>query len=118
MEKTENPEKSRLKQLKKIRMEKHLSVKLCIGNTMKCLKKSDNYTDISTTSQFMLLIDSIIKNPKELTTLTNEDANKTFNIDVVVETIQKANNAANAVWTTAPTQWLETYSPVVESQSL
>jgi predicted ribosomally synthesized peptide with SipW-like signal peptide len=45
------------------------------------------------------------------TTLTNEDANKTFNIDVVVETIQKANNAANSVWTTAPTDWLETYSP-------
>lgn len=46
------------------------------------------------------------------TTLTNEDANKTFNIDVVVETIQKANNAANSVWTTAPTDWLETYSPI------
>lgn len=46
------------------------------------------------------------------TTLTNADANKTFNIDVVVETIQKANNAANNVWTTAPTDWLETYSPV------
>ena len=45
------------------------------------------------------------------TTLTNEDANKTFNIDVVVETIQKANNAANSVWTTAPTEWLNTYSP-------
>ena len=46
------------------------------------------------------------------TTLTNEDANKTFNIDVVFETIQKANNAANSVWTTAPTDWLNTYSPV------
>ena len=45
------------------------------------------------------------------TTLTNEDANKTFSIDVVVETIQKANNAANSVWTTAPTEWLEAYSP-------
>ena len=45
------------------------------------------------------------------TSLTNEDANKTFNINVVVETIQKANNAANSVWTTAPTEWLETYSP-------
>ncbi len=53
------------------------------------------------------------------TSLTNADANKTFNIDVVVETIQKANNAANAVWTTAPTDWLETYSPVpTGSQSL
>ena len=46
------------------------------------------------------------------TTLTNADANKTFNIDVVVETIQKANNAANSVWTTAPSDWLTTYSPV------
>lgn len=49
------------------------------------------------------------------TTLTNEDANKTFNIDVVVETIQKANNAANNVWTTAPSEWLETYSPMPAS---
>ena len=45
------------------------------------------------------------------TSLTNADANKTFNIDVVVETIQKANNAANAIWTTAPADWLNTYSP-------
>ena len=46
------------------------------------------------------------------TTLTNADANKTFSIDVVVETIQRANNAANSVWTTAPTDWIETYSPL------
>jgi len=46
------------------------------------------------------------------TSLTNEDANKTFTINVVVEAIQQANNAANAVWTTAPQEWLETYSPV------
>ena len=52
------------------------------------------------------------------TSLTNADANKTFNIDVVVETIQKANNAANAVWTTAPTEWLNTYSPVPQEQAL
>ena len=45
------------------------------------------------------------------TSLTNADANKTFNIDAVVETIQKANNAANSVWTTAPEDWLNTYSP-------
>ncbi len=49
------------------------------------------------------------------TTLTNEDANKTFNINVVVETIQQANNAANAVWTTAPQDWLNEYSPVAEA---
>ncbi len=46
------------------------------------------------------------------TSLTNDDANKTFNVNVVVETIQRANNAANAVWTTAPADWLNTYSPV------
>ena len=46
------------------------------------------------------------------TTLTNADANKTFNIDVSVEAIQEANNAARAVWTTAPTEWLNTYNPV------
>ena len=44
------------------------------------------------------------------TSLTNADANKTFTVDVVVETIQQANNAANATWTTAPTEWLNTYS--------
>ena len=46
------------------------------------------------------------------TTLTNEDANKTFNIDISVEAIQEANNAARSVWTTAPTEWLNTYNPV------
>lgn len=45
------------------------------------------------------------------TSLTNEDANKTFSVEVIVETIQQANNAANAVWTTAPSDWLTTYSP-------
>jgi len=47
------------------------------------------------------------------TSLTNEDANKTFNIDVSVEAIQEANNAARAVWTTAPSEWLDTYNPVI-----
>lgn len=47
------------------------------------------------------------------TGLTNQDANKTFNIDVSVEAIQEANNAARAVWTTAPEEWLDTYNPVV-----
>lgn len=46
------------------------------------------------------------------TSLTNTDANKTFNIDVSVEAIQEANNAARAVWTTAPTEWIDTYNPV------
>lgn len=46
------------------------------------------------------------------TSLTNADANKTYTIEVIVETIQKANNAANTVWSTAPEEWLNTYSPV------
>lgn len=47
------------------------------------------------------------------TEMTNEYANKTFNIDISVEAIQEANNAARAVWTTAPTEWLDTYSPII-----
>lgn len=47
------------------------------------------------------------------TGLTNEDANKSFNIDISVEAIQEANNAARTVWTTAPTEWLDTYNPVI-----
>ncbi|MFQ6752377.1 MAG: SipW-dependent-type signal peptide-containing protein [Clostridia bacterium] len=43
--------------------------------------------------------------------LTNDDANKTFSVSVIVEAIQQANNAANTVWTTAPEDWLDTYSP-------
>ncbi|MBQ3502920.1 MAG: hypothetical protein IJA72_04605 [Clostridia bacterium] len=45
------------------------------------------------------------------TSLTNDDANKTFNIDISVEAIQEANNAARSVWTTAPAEWLDTYNP-------
>lgn len=45
------------------------------------------------------------------TSLTNADANKTFNIDVVVEAIQEASGAARSVWTTAPAEWLNQYSP-------
>lgn len=52
------------------------------------------------------------------TSLTNDDANKMFTVNVIVETIQQANNAANSVWTTAPQDWLETYSPVAEEASL
>ena len=46
------------------------------------------------------------------TTLTNADANKTFSVEVIIETIQKQNNAANSVWTTAPSTWINTYSPL------
>lgn len=47
------------------------------------------------------------------TSLTNDDANKTYSVEVIVETIQAANNAANVVWTTAPEDWLNSYSPAV-----
>ena len=50
------------------------------------------------------------------TGLTNVDANKTFNIDIAVEAIQEANNAARAVWTTAPEEWLDTYNPVITEE--
>lgn len=43
------------------------------------------------------------------TSLTNDDANKTNSISVVVEAIQHANGAAKVVWTTAPDEWVATY---------
>ena len=43
------------------------------------------------------------------TTLTNEDANKTYVVSVQIEAIQFANGAANSVWTTAPSAWKTTY---------
>lgn len=48
------------------------------------------------------------------TSLTNDDANKTFNINVVVEAIQQANGAAAAVWETAPAEWLAAYVNIAE----
>jgi predicted ribosomally synthesized peptide with SipW-like signal peptide len=50
------------------------------------------------------------------TGMTNEYANKTFNINISVEAIQEANNAARDVWTTAPTVWLDTYNPVITEE--
>lgn len=49
---------------------------------------------------------SAITVPKEL---TNEDANKVYTITFQVEAIQYANGAASEVWTTAPTEWVNTY---------
>lgn len=43
------------------------------------------------------------------TSLTNEDANKTFTINIQVEAIQWANGAAAEVWTTAPAEWVTAY---------
>jgi len=47
-----------------------------------------------------------IEVPKEL---TNLDANKIYTITFQVEAIQYANGAASEVWTTAPSDWIESY---------
>lgn len=41
--------------------------------------------------------------------LTNLDANKTYTVTVVVESIQFANGAASETWTTAPSTWTTAY---------
>ncbi|MBE7076378.1 MAG: hypothetical protein E7374_00605 [Clostridiales bacterium] len=46
------------------------------------------------------------------TSLGNEYANSTMTVQVIVEAIQQANNAVNTVWTTAPTDWINEYSPL------
>lgn len=43
------------------------------------------------------------------TTLTNEDAKKTYSVSIVCEAIQKANGAATTTWTTAPQDWKTNY---------
>ena len=43
------------------------------------------------------------------TTFENADANKTFNINIQIESIQWANAAAATVWTTAPAGWVTSY---------
>lgn len=43
------------------------------------------------------------------TSLTNDDATKTYTVNVVVEAIQHANGAAKEVWTTAPEAWITSY---------
>lgn len=43
------------------------------------------------------------------TEFENVDANKTFNINVQIESIQWANAAAATVWTTAPAEWITAY---------
>lgn len=44
------------------------------------------------------------------TSLTNDDANKVYTVNVVVEAIQEANYAAASVWTEAPASWIATYA--------
>lgn len=53
-------------------MEK-VSINSCIENTIDSIKRSYDYSDLDTTAQFMVLIDSVISNPKELTTLSNRE---------------------------------------------
>lgn len=43
------------------------------------------------------------------TELENVDANKTYNLNVQVESIQWANAAAATVWATAPAGWVTSY---------
>ena len=43
------------------------------------------------------------------TSLTNLDANKTYTVTVIVESIQFANGAASSTWTTAPSTWTTAY---------
>ena len=43
------------------------------------------------------------------TELENIDANKTYNLNVQVESIQWANGAASQVWTSAPAAWVTAY---------
>ena len=43
------------------------------------------------------------------TSLTNEDANKAYSVNIIVEAIQYANGAAKEVWTTAPEAWVTSY---------
>ena len=81
------------------------------STTSDWVKHTDNYyyyKGVLSENQSIVFVEKITIP----TSLTNEDANKSFNIDVIVEAIQQANNAANAVWTSAPTDWLSTYSPV------
>ena len=44
------------------------------------------------------------------TTLTNEDANSIFTVNIIVEAIQEANYAAADVWSGAPASWIATYA--------
>ena len=82
------------------------------STTSDWVKHTDNYyyyKGVLSENQSIVFVEKITIP----TSLTNEDANKSFNIDVIVEAIQEANNAANTVWTSAPTDWLSTYSPTV-----
>ena len=64
------------------------------------------YNGVLTARQSIDFVESITV-PTEL---TNDDANKTFSVNVIVEALQQANDAASSVWDTAPEEWLEQYS--------
>lgn len=52
--------------------EQALSIAACVKSTLNSLKKSNNFTDRPTIAQFMILIDSLIDNPIELSRLSNQ----------------------------------------------
>ena len=75
---------------------------------------SDNYyyyNGVATAGQSIEFVSSITVP----TTLTNEAANEVFTINVIVEAIQEANDAAADVWTTAPAEWIATYATTADA---
>lgn len=54
-------------------MENKLSISDCINSTYEQLNRNSDFSDDRTTSQFMILLDSLIHNPKELSFLSNQD---------------------------------------------
>ena len=73
-------------------METHLSVESCIESTLNCLKRSADYSDGPTIAQFMILINSIVENPKELTELSNEQL---ANLGICMSCIMTSNFVRN-----------------------
>lgn len=71
-------------------------------------KNTDDYYYYSGTIEAGNSIDFVTQ-VEVPTSLTNDDANKSNTISVVVEAIQHANGAARAVWTTAPSDWVAAY---------
>lgn len=85
-----------------------LSTPVAVTTTSDWVKGDDNYyyyngkLDANQSANFATAV-------TVPTTLTNTDANKVYNINIVVEAIQYANSAAKTVWETAPEDWKNTY---------
>lgn len=71
-------------------------------------KNTDDYYYYSGTIEAGNTVDFVTQ-VEVPTSLTNDDANKTNTISVIVEAIQHANGAAGVVWTTAPSDWINSY---------